>query len=190
MIPLLAPILAELAKNGLGILANAITAKGKEVVEEKLGVKIPDAGLSPELALQLKSLEFQHEQWLLDAGIRQAQQGLEETKAQLADVQDARKMQGSALAQDDLFSKRFIYYFATAIFVFCAVYVTAITFLEIPKENVRFADTILGFLLGTFMATLINFFYGTSQKSSTQTSVISTLTDAVTSNRRGKGSQP
>lgn len=65
MIPILAPILAELAKNGLGILAGAVTAKGKAAVEEKLGVKIPEAGLSAELALQLKSLEFQHEEWLV-----------------------------------------------------------------------------------------------------------------------------
>jgi predicted transcriptional regulator of viral defense system len=34
--------------------------------------------------------------------------------AYLADVDSARKMQMEALKQDDVFSKRFIYYFATA----------------------------------------------------------------------------
>ena len=34
--------------------------------------------------------------------------------------------------------------------------------LEIPKENIRFADTILGFLLGTIISAIIQFFYGSS----------------------------
>ena len=35
---------------------------------------------------------------------------------------------------------------------------------EIPKENIRFADTIVGFLLGTIIATMFGFFYGNSIK--------------------------
>jgi len=83
--PLFAGVLAELAKNGLGVLAKAIEAKGKEVVEEKLGVKIPDdpAKLSPELLQQLQIKQMEHEEFLVDAA-------LEETKAFLEDRKDAR----------------------------------------------------------------------------------------------------
>jgi hypothetical protein len=42
MIPIVASLLGSLAENGLGLLSSAIQAKGKEVVEKTLGVKIPD----------------------------------------------------------------------------------------------------------------------------------------------------
>jgi hypothetical protein len=43
MIPIVASLLGTLAQNGLGLLSSAIQAKGKQVVENTLGVKIPDA---------------------------------------------------------------------------------------------------------------------------------------------------
>ena len=42
MIPIVASLLGTLAQNGLGLLSSAIQAKGKEVVEQTLGVKITD----------------------------------------------------------------------------------------------------------------------------------------------------
>lgn len=88
------PIVAALMTEGLSILGNAVLAKGKEVVESQLGVKLPegDKPLPPELVVQLKQLEMQHEQWLIEAGIRQRQAELEETKAYLADTASARDM--------------------------------------------------------------------------------------------------
>lgn len=46
--------------------------------------------------------------------------------------------------------------------VFATIYVGCVTFCEIPAANVRFADTILGFLLGTIVATVLNFWLGSS----------------------------
>ena len=83
----------------------------------------------------------------------------------LSDVQNARTMQIENLKQDDKFSKRFIYVLAAFWSVFSAVYIILITFGTIPTANIRFADTILGFILGTIIATIINFFLGTSDKS-------------------------
>lgn len=75
------PLLAALASKGLDLIGNAILAKGKEVVEERLGVKLPDDdNLPPDLALQLKLKEFDHEEWLVEAGIRKAAQELEADK--------------------------------------------------------------------------------------------------------------
>jgi hypothetical protein len=42
MIPIVASLLGTLAQNGLGLLSSALQAKGKEVVENTLGVKISD----------------------------------------------------------------------------------------------------------------------------------------------------
>lgn len=169
----MAPIVAALAAKGLTLLGDAVLAKGKEFVEEKLGVEIPEE-ISDEKAVELKQLEIQHEQFLINAALRKAGQELEAEKVRLADVADARKMQGQALAQDDLFSKRFIYYFASGIASFAAVYVFAVTFGEVPEANVRFADTVLGFLLGTCLATVITFFFGTSWSSRGKDSTIDT----------------
>jgi hypothetical protein len=46
--------------------------------------------------------------------------------------------------------------------VSAVAYVGFITFGSIPEPNVRFADTILGFILGTVVATMLNFWFGSS----------------------------
>ena len=150
ILPILAPILATLAANGLGMVADAVTKKGKEYVEEKLGIELtPDP--SPEAVANWKIAAQQHERELLAMAY--------------GDVANARNMQVEALRQEDLFSKRFIYIFATFWSIFAAGYIGFITFGHIPEDNQRFADTILGFLLGTVVATILQFFFGSSMGS-------------------------
>ena len=150
ILPILAPILATLAANGLGIVADAVTKKGKEFVEDKLGIELtPDP--SPEAVENWKRAVQEHERELLAMAY--------------GDTANARNMQVAALQQDDLFSKRFIYVFATFWSLFAAGYIAFITFGTIPEDNQRFADTILGFLLGTVVATILQFFFGSSMGS-------------------------
>lgn len=82
-----------------------------------------------------------------------------------ANTANARAMQVVALQQDDLFSKRFLMYFAIGWSVCAVVYIACITFAAIPPANIRFADTILGFVLGTIVSTLLNFFFGSAHGS-------------------------
>jgi len=82
--------------------------------------------------------------------------------AEVADKADARAMQVSALAQTDISSKRFIYNLSWFWSIASICYIGFITFYEIPEANIRFADTILGFLLGTVIASIFQFFYGSS----------------------------
>ena len=79
MIPIVASLLGTLAENGLGLLSSAIQAKGKQVVEITLGVKIPDAP-TPEDVSKLRQLQFEHEERLLELGIEKAKMELEELK--------------------------------------------------------------------------------------------------------------
>lgn len=168
MLPaLLVPVLSKLAENGLGLLTDAITAKGKEFVEKQIGVDIPDEAekLTPELIATLKTKEMEHEEKLLELSIEKQKIDIEQEKIYLEDTQNARNMQIEALRQNDVFSKRFVYYFASVAMIVTAIYIFSITFFVIPQENVRFADTILGFLLGTLVSTIVNFFFGTSKGS-------------------------
>ncbi len=83
MIPIVASLLGTLAQNGLGLLSSAIQAKGKEVVENALGVKISDTP-SPEEVSKLRQLQYDHEERLLELGIEKARLEQEELKALLA----------------------------------------------------------------------------------------------------------
>jgi hypothetical protein len=147
ILPLLAPLLATLAGNGMGIVADAITKKGKDYVEDKLGIDLSQEP-SPEVLAQWQEAARAHEKELVSMVFE--------------DRANARAMQAAALQQSDLFSKRFVYYFAWFWAVIASTYVGFITFGDIPEANVRFADTILGFILGTVIATIVQFFFGSS----------------------------
>lgn len=76
------PIVAALMEAGLGMLGNAVLAKGKAVVEDKLGIKLPegDKPLDASQVVELKRAEMAHEEWLIDAAIRKEQQANEAEK--------------------------------------------------------------------------------------------------------------
>jgi len=150
VLPLLAPLLATLASNGLGMVADAVTKKGQEYVEDKLGIDLSQKP-TPATLTQWQSAAKEHEKDLL--------------QMILSDKANARAMQVEALKQGDHLSKRFVYYFATFWSITSALYIAFITFGSIPEANVRFADTILGFILGTIIATIVQFFFGSSQGS-------------------------
>ena len=97
-----------------------------------------------------------------EAAIKLAQIDLETLKMQYANTADARAMQVAALNQSDVFSKRFTMYLTAFWSIAAVLYVGFITFGVIPDKNVRFADTILGFILGTVVATMLNFWFGSS----------------------------
>lgn len=162
MLPLLAPLLATLATNGLGIVADAVTKKGKEFVEDKLGIDLTQDP-SPEVIAQWKIAAQEHEKALV--------------QMVFADRADARAMQVAALQQDDKFSKRFVYYFATFWSLTAALYIAFITFGNIPEDNIRFADTILGFILGTIIATIVQFFFGSSLTSKEKDNALEAMTN-------------
>lgn len=128
MIPIIASLLGTLAQNGLGLLSSAIQAKGKEVVEQTLGVKISD-NPNPEEVSKLRQLQFDHEERLLELGIEKARLEQEELKALLAaqasqdnNVTDRWK---SDMASDSWLSKNIrpgtLIYILTAYLIFAGL---------------------------------------------------------------------
>ncbi len=56
-------------------------------------------------------------------------------------------------------------YFAIGIVCVCFAYFFCVTFVDIPEDGKRYADLILGFLIGTAFASVINFYWGSSEGS-------------------------
>jgi len=109
-------------------------------------------------AFKLKLKELEHK---VAQESKQLQADIE--RAYLEDTKSARNMQIAALQQEDTFSKRFVYYLAIFWSVVGSTYLFMATFSEVI--NPKMADTVLGFLLGTIVATIINFFFGSSRGS-------------------------
>ena len=170
MVPIIAGLVSMLADKGLDLISSAIDGgadKAKEYIEDKTGIKL-DKNLTDEQVLELKKFEVANQLELEKLALANKQEDNRASEAvqkiQADEYGNARNMQIENLRQDDKFSKRFVYYFAIFWSAFAVIYLTGITFAEIPKENIRFADTIVGFLLGTIIATMFGFFYGNSIK--------------------------
>jgi hypothetical protein len=87
------PFILGLLSSGLRLVANAALVKGKEFIQEKTGVDLDQAALSTEDQAKLRQFQAEHEEELLRLQLEDNKLGLEETKAFLADVADARKIQ-------------------------------------------------------------------------------------------------
>ena len=107
-----------------------------------------------------------------DAARKLAEIDLAQFEAEAKDRDSARQMQIAALQQEDLFSKHFIYWFAWYWSVGSTLYFFSVTFLPMPEGGRDFANIILGFLLGTAVATIISFFYGSSKSSKDKTDAL------------------
>ena len=148
MIPaLISGVVSMLLQNNLPKVAQAVVDKGIDYVSDKLGVELkPD--MSPQEIEATKQAAMKHEEFMVEQSNK--------------NTADARDMQKVALQQDDIFSKRFVMYLTMFWSAAAVIYIGFVTFSEIPVANVRFADTILGFLLGTVIATMLNYWLGSS----------------------------
>lgn len=87
---------------------------------------------------------------------------IEMAKIVAGDAGSAREMQKSALAQDDKFAKRFVYFLAAFLMVFGCGYILAVTFLTVPLANTRFADTMTGVVITMVFSSVVGYFFGSS----------------------------
>jgi hypothetical protein len=158
MLPLLAPILTQLAGAGLQKVADSVLDKGLDQVEEKLGIKLTpneDGVLDDSKLAEIQMAAMKHQEFMAELDFK--------------NTQDARNMNKEAMHNDDPWIRRFMPLFSAFWSVAGVSYLFAITFGTVPTANQRFADTILGILIGTIITTIINFYYGSSQSSRDKT---------------------
>lgn len=174
MAPLI-PIAMQLAQFVPGIIsllsgsdkAGEVAAKVVDIAKVVTGTETAEEAVAAIAADPAKMLDFQREM---------AAQKLDMEKAYLADTANARDMQKAALTQDDLFSKRFVYIFASAWSLFTMVYFVAVTFITLSPLGQRVADTIMGVLIACVLGSIFNYFYGSTASSRAKDSTISNLT--------------
>lgn len=178
MIPVLAGLLSTLAGNGLNVLVSAITAKGKEFVENKIGMKIPDdiSKLTPEFMVELKKAEMLHEEVLVNAAIKEKEISLAEKTLEVDNTKDARAM-NKAIQESEhasYLSKVAPYYLDFLIVGATLLMAALLFFVGVPAANEKLAYMALGSLI-TMCGTILNFHRGTSSSSAKKDDTIKLL---------------
>lgn len=149
MLPIIASIVSGLIQNNMHKVADAVIEKGVDYVQDKLGVELkPEGQATQEDYAKLKEAAMKHEEFMAEVDLK--------------NMQGARAMQEKAMDSEDPLVRRFVYYFIGFWSLLSATYIGFITFGEIPEDNIRFADTILGFVLGTMVASMFQFLLGSS----------------------------
>lgn len=173
MIPIVAGLLTTLAENGLGLLSSAIQAKGKQVVEETLGVKISD-NPSPEDITKLRQLQFDHEERLLELGIEKAKQELEGFKIEVAD-RDSARVRDAEFIKRGVSNNR-----ANLMFFLAVVMVGAMVWIVWKDQSINeYVKGIFTLVLGRFLGYLDNIYsfeFGTTRGSKEKDETIKQLT--------------
>jgi len=163
----LLPILQPLLTNGLNLVANAVMAKGKKVVEEKLGVELkPD--MSSEDIVKVKIAEMEHEEELLKLQIEQDKLDLAKVDLYIKDINSARdrEIQISSSYEAPLLNKIVTPMLALGIIFITFTLFGIVMFDSTPVEASR--KDILIYILGVLSAIstqIVSYYFGSSQGS-------------------------
>ena len=168
MIPAaLLPILQPLLANGLGLVANAVLAKGKKVVEDKLGVELKPDMFSEDMAkVQIAAME--HEEELMRLRIEDNKLDLAELEMRLKDVDSARDRETAIATSKDapLINKIVTPILALGLLALTFILFGVVMFDNTPVESSR--KDILIYVLGVLSAIatqIVSYYFGSSQGS-------------------------
>lgn len=149
MLPMIASIVSGLIQNNMHKVADAVIDKGVDYVQDKMGITLkPEGEATKEDYAKWSAEAAKHEEFMAEMDLK--------------NMEGARNMQLKAMDSEDPLVRRFVYFFIAGWSVLSATYIGFITFGEIPESNIRFADTILGFVLGTMVASMFQFLLGSS----------------------------
>ena len=171
------PIVATLLAKGLGLLGNAVLAKGKEWVENKVGVKLTEA-LSPEAEAKLRAAQMEHEEELLRIQLESDRLSAEMMKVALADTADARAREVAiaSSATAPLLNKLIAPVLALVVTVgtFALFAVMLFGSLDIPAGRKEVIIYILG-VLSALSTQIVAYYFGSSHGSKVKDETIARL---------------
>jgi hypothetical protein len=152
MLPIVASIVSNLISNGMHKVADQVIEKGVDAVQEKLGIELkPEGDATPEYNEKLKAEAMKHEEFMAELDEKSRQR--------------ATDMQLEAMKSEDPLVRRFVYYFIAFWSVFAVIFIPSLIWMAIPESGQRYADTILGYVMGTIVTSMFAFLLGSSQGS-------------------------
>jgi hypothetical protein len=172
----MAPLIAKLIASGLSILAPAVIAKGKEFVQDKIGIDLEDALGSEAGRYKLKQLELTHEQFLIEAALAEKNIDFNFAKLDVENTNNARDMNKAiqTSAEASYISKVLPYWLDAIIVGGTLLFGYLLFFVKLPVENREIALTLFGVLAG-MCGTVLNFHRGTNRQSQLKDATISKL---------------
>jgi len=167
----MAPIISFLASEGLSLLAKVIQKKGKEYIEKKFNIKIPNniENIDKETLLKLKELEQKHELELYRILF-------EEEKLHYNDLDSARNMytETNISKETPYLNKIYPTILASFTVIFTFILFAMLIFGKISETQ---KDIIL-YILGastSYLSQIFSFYFGSSIGSKDKTDVLSKL---------------
>lgn len=163
----LAALVKPLLANGLGLVANAVMAKGKDYVEKKLGVELkPD--MTADEIIRLKTAEMEHEEELLKLKLEENKLDLQELELFLKDTNSAREREVQIVtsSQAPLLNKIVTPVLALTLLTLTFILFGFVMFDNNPVEPTR--KDILIYILGVLSALstqITSYYFGSSQGS-------------------------
>jgi hypothetical protein len=152
MLPAIASIVSGLISNGLPKVADAVMEKGVDYVQQKMGIELkPEHEATKDDYAKLQAEAMKHEEFMAELDEKSRQR--------------ATDMQLKAMESDDPLVRRFIYFFIGFWSIFAAAFIPSLIWVPIGESNMRFADTVLGYVMGTMVTSMFAFLLGSSQGS-------------------------
>jgi hypothetical protein len=167
-------IITPLLGSGLNLVANAVLAKGKKVVEEKLGVELkPD--MSPEDLAKIQIAQMEHEEELLKLRLEEDKLDLAELEMRLKDTNDARVRETQIVTSDKapLLNKLITPILALGLLGITFTLFGIVLFQASPIDPSR--KDILIYILGVLSAVatqVVSYYFGSSQSSKDKTEAL------------------
>ena len=145
-------ILKKVAPSAIDLVGDVVP--GGKLLKTIFNTEIEQSNLS---AVEKEEARLDFEKALKEYELR-------EREMILHDRANARDMQKAALAQDDLFSKRFVYYLAGFIFIAFFALMIMLFFIEIPDGNNEIVYMSFGIFVGV-VTTVAAFYFGSADGS-------------------------
>jgi len=158
------PIVTALLGQGLNLVANAVMAKGKDWVENKLGVELKPDMTSEDYA-KLQIAQMQHEEELLKLKLEDNKLDLQELDMRLKDTDSARKREAEIATSEKapLINKIVTPVLALGVVALTFILFGFLLFDDSPVEPSR--KDILVYVLGALTAIstqVISYYFGSS----------------------------